>query len=151
MKASDILAECAFCAGFDVKKSEIHGMSQRGGSVTSDVRFGERVFSPMVPEGEADYLVALDESQVDHNRYILREGGVLVTPHALEVIHGPMAGLGERDLPLTSRNFNVAILGMLSVHLAFDADQWQAAIAANVPAHTLAQNMEVFHLGRRFA
>jgi len=53
LKASDIVAEVVFRAGFDVKKSEIHGMSQRGGSVSSDVRFGERVYSPMVPLGEA--------------------------------------------------------------------------------------------------
>ena len=59
IKASDILADVAFSAGLDVKKSEMHGMSQRGGSVSSDVRFGERVFSPMVPEGEADFLVVI--------------------------------------------------------------------------------------------
>ena len=151
IKASDILAECACLAGFDVKKSEIHGMSQRGGSVTSDVRFGAEVFSPMVPEGEADYLIALDETQVDHNRHILRDGGVIVTPHPLVVVHGPMPELDERDLPLTPRNFNVAILGMVSRHLSFEAAVWEAAIAAHVPAHTLAQNMDVFHLGRRFA
>lgn len=151
IKASDILAACAFRAGHDVKKSEIHGMSQRGGSVTSDIRYGQQVFSPMVPEGEADFLVALDESQVEHNRYVLRPTGTLITPHPLAVIHGPMAELDERDLPLTSRNFNVAILGMLSVHLDFEPDHWEGAIAAHVPRHTLAQNLEVFRLGRRFA
>lgn len=151
IKASDILAECAFRAGFDVKKSEIHGMSRRGGSITSDVRFGKEVFSPMVPDGESDFLVALDETQVDHNRHVLRKGGGIVTPHPLEVIHGPMTELDERDLPLSPRNFNVAILGMLSVHLDFEVEQWEAAIAAHVPEHTLVQNMEVFHLGRRFA
>ena len=57
--ASDILADAAFRAGRDVKKSELHGMSQRGGSVTSEVRFGAQVFSPMVPRGEADFLVVL--------------------------------------------------------------------------------------------
>lgn len=74
LKASDIVAEVAFRAGLDVKKSEIHGMSQRGGSVTSDVRFGSQVFSPMVPEGEADYLVVLAEDQVEVNRAALRSG-----------------------------------------------------------------------------
>ena len=80
LKASDIVAEVAFRAGLDVKKSEIHGMSQRGGSVTSDVRFGERVYSPMVPPGEADYLVVLSPDQVEPNRWQLREGGTLITP-----------------------------------------------------------------------
>ena len=60
LKGTDILADVALRAGFDVKKSEIKGMSQRGGSVTGDVRFGERVFSPMVPAGEADFLLVLE-------------------------------------------------------------------------------------------
>ena len=64
LKASDILAEAAFAAGFDVKKADVHGMSQRGGSVRSDLRFGPRVFSPMVPAGEADVLVVLAEGPV---------------------------------------------------------------------------------------
>jgi indolepyruvate ferredoxin oxidoreductase beta subunit len=64
LKASDILADVAFSAGLDVKKSELHGMSQRGGSVSSDVRFGERVFSPMVPEGEADFLLVLRRTRL---------------------------------------------------------------------------------------
>ena len=72
LKASDILAEAAFFAGLDVKKAEVHGMSQRGGSVTSDVRFGPRVLSPMVSAGEADFLVVLAEDQVEGNRGWLR-------------------------------------------------------------------------------
>ena len=57
LKITDIMAEILFDAGYDVKKSEVHGMSQRGGSVSSEVRFGRQVFSPMVPDGESDYLV----------------------------------------------------------------------------------------------
>jgi indolepyruvate ferredoxin oxidoreductase beta subunit len=72
IKASDILADAALRAGLDVKKSEIHGMSQRGGSVTSDVRFGGRVLSPMVPRGEADFLVVLAPSEVEVARPLLR-------------------------------------------------------------------------------
>ncbi len=62
--ASDILAEAALRAGLDVKKSEIHGMSQRGGAVFSHVRFGERVHSPMIPQGEADVLYALERMEL---------------------------------------------------------------------------------------
>src|SRR5271157_2985642 len=80
IKASDILADVAFSAGLDVKKSELHGMSQRGGSVSSDVRFGERVFSPMVPEGKADFLLVLAADQVVVNAAALRPGGVLIEP-----------------------------------------------------------------------
>src|ERR1039458_8936155 len=80
LKASDILADVAFGAGLDVKKSELHGMSQRGGSVSSDVRFGERVFSPMVPEGEADFLLVLAADQVAVNAAALAAGGILIEP-----------------------------------------------------------------------
>ena len=64
VKASDILADAAFRAGHDVKKAEVHGMSQRGGSVTTDVRYGPAVVSPMVPDGEADILVVMEPTQV---------------------------------------------------------------------------------------
>jgi indolepyruvate ferredoxin oxidoreductase beta subunit len=84
IKASDILADVAFTAGLDVKKSELHGMSQRGGSVSSDVRFGERVFSPMVPEGEADFLLVIAPDQIPVNAAALRPGGTLIDPSQIE-------------------------------------------------------------------
>src|ERR1035437_3680571 len=83
LKASDILADVAVRAGYDVKKSEIKGMSQRGGSVSSDVRFGDVVLSPMVPPGQADYLLVLEATQVEPNRHALSPGGVLITPDAV--------------------------------------------------------------------
>src|SRR5512133_986528 len=82
LTASDILAQAVLRAGYDVKKSEIKGMSQRGGSVTSDVRFGRAVFSPMVPAGEADFLVVLEPTQVEPSRFWLRSEGVLITPES---------------------------------------------------------------------
>ena len=78
IKASDILADVAFSSGLDVKKSELHGMSQRGGSVSSDVRFGERVFSPMVPEKEADFLLVIAPDQVEVNAAVLGQNGILI-------------------------------------------------------------------------
>ena len=74
IKASDILADAAFRAGLDVKKAEIHGMSQRGGSVSSDVRFGDEVLSPMIPRGEADFVLVLAPSEVEVVRPLLRAG-----------------------------------------------------------------------------
>ena len=59
LSASHVLAETLFLAGYDVKKAEVHGMSQRGGSVASDIRFGTRILSPMIPVGEVDFLLAL--------------------------------------------------------------------------------------------
>ena len=73
--ASEILSEAAMLAGFDVKKSEIHGMSQRGGSVVSHVRFGTEVFSPIVPEGEGDILFGFEMMETVRALPLLRPGG----------------------------------------------------------------------------
>ena len=110
LTASDIVADVAFSAGLDVKKSELHGMSQRGGSVSSDVRFGERVFSPMVPEGEADFLVVIAPDQVPVNAAVLAQGGILIDPSQID----------EASLP-NKKSLNVALLGVLSRHLQFPA------------------------------
>jgi indolepyruvate ferredoxin oxidoreductase beta subunit len=136
IKASDILSEAAFRAGFEVKKSEIHGMSQRGGSVTSDVRFGPQVLSPMVPPGEADYLVVLAADQVEVNRGQLRAGGVLIVPEMIDP-----ARLSNR------KSFNVALLGVLSQYLEIPEAQWRAAIQACLPEKLRAANQQAFDVG----
>ena len=140
LKGSDILAEAAFRAGLDVKKSEVHGMSQRGGSVTSGVRFGREVLSPMVPAGEADYLVVLAADQVEVNAGALREGGVLITPEAIDA-----AALPNR------RSLNVALLGVLSTHLEIDGAHWQAAVRAHLKAKLHEMNLQAFDMGRAAA
>ena len=138
IKASDILSEAAFRCGFEVKKSEIHGMSQRGGSVTSDVRFGPQVLSPMVPPGEADCLVVLAPDQVEVNRGQLRPGGVLLAPDLIDPAR------------LTNRkSLNVALLGALSVHLEIPEDKWREAIHAVLPEKLHAANEQAFAEGRR--
>jgi indolepyruvate ferredoxin oxidoreductase beta subunit len=138
IKASDILSEAAFRSGFEVKKSEIHGMSQRGGSVTSDVRFGPQVLSPMVPPGEADFLVVLAPDQVEVNRGQLRAGGVLIAPDLID-----LAKLSNR------KSFNVALLGALSAHLEIPGEQWRAAIHAVLPEKLHAANEQAFAEGRK--
>jgi len=115
--ASDVLARAALGAGFDVKKSETHGMSQRGGSVHSDVRFGERVLSPMITPGEADYLVVLDPAEVEPGRYLLGPSGELFTPDQVDA----------RLLP-SKRSLNVALLALLSRRLPIAPDAFHAAL-----------------------
>jgi indolepyruvate ferredoxin oxidoreductase beta subunit len=137
LKASDIVAEVAQSAGLDVKKSELHGMSQRGGSVSSDVRFGERVFSPMVPEGEADYLVVITADQVAVNAASLRPGGVVVEPGQVR----------ESELR-NKKSLNVALLGALSRHLEFSVEAWMAAIRNHLPETQHEANLQAFNLGR---
>lgn len=138
--ASDILADVAFRAGHDVKKAEIHGMSQRGGSVTSDVRFGRKVLSPMVPEGEADFLLVLAPDQVDNNRHMLRPGGVLLEPSIIDV-----SRLGS------NRAFNTAMLGVLSHHLPLPEELWIEAIRAHLPGNVHEVNIAAFRQGRQIA
>ena len=140
LKASDILADAALLAGYDVKKAEIHGMSQRGGSVSSDVRFGTKVLSPMVPPGAAAYLLVLAEDQVENNRGALAPGGVLIEPSVI-------AGI---ELP-HRRSANVALLGRLSRELDLPEDAWRGAIERNLKPELHEINHEAFRLGREEA
>ena len=137
LKASDIVADVAAAAGLDVKKSEIHGMSQRGGSVSSDVRYGEQVFSPMVPDGEADFLVVFAADQVQVNANVLRPGGVLIEP-----------ALVEESQLRNKKSLNVALLGALSRHLEFPEEAWLDALRRNLPEALLETNLQAFMLGR---
>lgn len=137
IKASDILADAACRAGRDVKKAEVHGMSQRGGSVTSDVRFGDRVLSPMVPRGEADFLLVLAPSEVEVTRPLLRPGGVLIAPDFVP----------EAELP-NRKSLNVALLGALSAHLAIPQAVFLAAVKDALPERLHAVNEKAFALGR---
>ena len=137
LKASDILAELVFRSGMDVKKSEIHGMSQRGGSVSSDVRFGPVVLSPMVPEGEADYLVVTQQDQVAVNVNLLAKNGILIQPSDV-----------EQSKLRNKKSLNVALLGVLSNHLDFPEEAWKAAIQQNLPEPLHEANLQAFALGR---
>jgi indolepyruvate ferredoxin oxidoreductase beta subunit len=137
IKASEILADAAFSTGIDIKKAEIHGMSQRGGSVSSDVRFGDRVFSPMVSEGEADFLVVIAPDQIEVNRAALAPGGRLIDPSAID----------ETRVP-NKKNINVSLLGVLSRYLPFPIEAWTGALSRNLPAAALEASLAAFHLGR---
>ena len=137
IKASDIFADVAFRNGCEVKKAEVHGMSQRGGSVQSDVRFGTAVSSPMIPDGACDFLVVMEPSQVEVVRAGLRAGGTLITP----------AEIDTAKLP-SSKALNVAMLGRLSRSFEFSEESWQASLRANFPEKLHAANAVAFALGR---
>jgi indolepyruvate ferredoxin oxidoreductase beta subunit len=137
IKASDIIADAAFRAGHDVKKSEIHGMSQRGGSVTSDIRFGDRVLSPMVPPGEADFLLVIAPDQVENNRHMLKPEGVLIAPDWIDA-----------SKLRSARSANVALVGCLSALLQLDMRIWLEALRANLPTKGFESNELAFNLGR---
>ena len=137
LKVTDILSEAVFRCGYDVKKSEVHGMSQRGGSVSSEVRYGECVASPMVPAGEADVLAVLDTTQVEVAKGVLKADGVLITPE---------------DLPLDKlqnpKALNTMMLGAISNHIEIPVETLLESLKANLPEKLHEMNVEMFNLGR---
>jgi len=137
LTAAGIVADVAFRYGFEVKQSELHGLSQRGGSVSSDVRFDREVFSPMVPDGEADFLVVIAPERVEVNRPHLRPGGVLIAPDAIDTTK------------LTNhKSLNVALLGVLSQQVDIPEPVWLDAIGAAFPEKLHIANLQAFALGR---
>jgi len=137
LTASDIVADVALHVGLDVKKSELHGMTQRGGSIASVVGFGGEVFSPMVPAGEADFLVVIEPDQTSVNAAVLSPRGMIVEPSQF-----PAEKLRNK------KSLNVAMLGALSRHLEFSEEAWIAAIRRRLPEKQVEANLEAFALGR---
>jgi indolepyruvate ferredoxin oxidoreductase beta subunit len=137
LTCTDILGRVVFDLGYDVKKAEVHGMSQRGGAITSDLRFGEKVMSPMIPVGKADFLVVLGEDQIEPNQHHLKDDGILVKPSDFDT-----SKLENK------RTLNVALLGALSKHMDFTGEQWIEAIHQQLPERLHAVNEAAFQLGR---
>ena len=149
IRAANILADTTLRAGYDVKQSEIHGMSQRGGSVSSDIRFGKKVYSPMVPVGEADFVLVLHPTQEDNNRYHISQGGIFLSVSQFLADGDALNALDKDDAtPITERNCNVALLGVLSNHLPFEEAHWEAAIRTHLPEKVHTQNIEAFQYGK---
>ena len=135
IRASDMLTQAAFRMGFDVKKSELHGMSQRGGSVSSDVRFGKKIASPMITGGEVTFLIAVSEDQIDVCKPMLTPDTIIIRPS---------------DLPqeyATSRMLNIAMLGILNKHITFPRTLWETLIRENFKGEVAEQNIKAFEFG----
>ena len=139
LKVTDILAEVLFRAGYDVKMSEVHGMSQRGGSVSSEVRYGEEVASPMVPEGESDFLIVLEPTQIEVNLHKLKAGGVLITTDDVPT-----------DRLKTPKALNTMMLGALSAKMPDIGEElFLEVLKAFLPEKLHELNIEMFRLGRQ--
>ena len=137
IKASDIFADVVFRQGHTAKKAEVHGMSQRGGSVQSDVRFGTEVHSPMIPDGACDFLIVMEPTQIEVVRGSLRDNGKLIVP----------ADIDTTKLP-SAKALNVAMLGCLSRHFDFPESVWRESLRSNFPEKLHAANEAAFNLGR---
>lgn len=170
--ASEILSEACMLAGHDVKKSEIHGMSQRGGSVVSHVRFGEEVFSPIVPEGEGDILFGFELLETYRSLPLLRKGAAVIA-NDLKILP-PAVLLGQEQYPENLpqriaekfpdfllvdgqtiaaeagnvRAANTVLLGAVSKRLPIEERYWMTALEKMVPAKALSVNVAAFSEGR---
>lgn len=137
LTASEVIAEAAFRQGHDVKKSEVHGMSQRGGGVSSHLRFGSKVFSPLIPAGQVDLLLAFDREEGEKYRFMLKPSGRMIDP----------AGAGA-DTARLGRMLNTYLIGVGSNLLPIELPFWLEALRDCVRADFLEANLKVFHEGR---
>lgn len=170
--AAEILSETFMLAGFDVKKSEIHGMSQRGGSVVSHVRYGKEVFSPMVPEGDGDILFGFELMESYRHLSLLKPGGTVVVNDLC--IAPPSVLIGQEQYPAdmalkiqelfpdcllvdgqnlaiqagNARAANTVLLGAVSKRLDIEEKYWVEAIEKMVPKKALEVNLKAFQMGR---
>ncbi len=171
---SKILASGLVDMGYDVKMSEIHGMSQRGGSVSTQIRYGEKVYSPNIGEGEADIVVAFEKTEALRGLHFLKRGGTLVVDekeiYPLPVLMGSMKypdgivnELREKVANVivlnaaqiaeelgNARAQNMVLLGSLVVFLGLEHADWKALIAKNLPEKAVELNQKAFDRGVAF-
>ena len=171
--ASKLLGHLLLTKGYDVKVSEVHGMSQRGGSVVTYVRFGDKVYSPIIDKGETDYIVSFELLEAARWLEYLKPGGRIVTNtqqmEPMPVIAGlatypedlvgklqakgiavdAMDCLALAEEAGSPKAVNMVLMGRLSRHFPDIAPEaWQASLEANVPAKVLDLNRKAFALGR---
>ena len=173
--ASRVLGHLFMDAGYDVKVSEVHGMSQRGGSVVTYVRFGDTVASPIIDEGQADYIISFELLEAARYLPYLRDGGKLISNSQqmdpMPVITGAtvypdhipsrIVELGvDADIfdALTlaraagsAKAVNIVLLGRFSRYFDFSPEAWDAALRDVIPARFLAMNLKAFESGRTSA
>jgi indolepyruvate ferredoxin oxidoreductase beta subunit len=173
--ASDIIGDVALAGGYDVKKTDTLGMAQRGGSVISHLRLAERVYSPLVREGEADILLGFEKLETVRWAGYLKPGAVaIINNHAippLSVNQGLEHYTADDEIKSiilqrtdkiylvdgtqkaaalgNVRALNIFMLGCLSKFLPFEITDWEAGIALHLPEKLLKLNMTAFELGRK--
>ena len=170
--ASKLLGRLLLTKGYDIKVSEVHGMSQRGGSVVTYVRFGEKVYSPVIDKGEADYIVSFELLEAARWSEYLREGGKIITNtqqiNPMPVITGAAqypcdldSKMQEKGITVdqldaltlaeqagSAKAVNIVLMGHLSRSFDFTLEEWMDAIEKSVPSKFLELNKKAFLLGR---
>ncbi len=167
--AADLLARAALAAGLEVKLSEIHGMAQRGGAVSTVVRFGATVRSMRADVGCADFIVSFETTEALRNLPFLKEGGtLLVNDEAIKPLpvatgkaamprdaRGKLSAAGATLIPAgriarqagSPKSTNVVLLGAMAAGLPFSQQSWEEIIAAHVPPKTVDANVQAFRAG----
>lgn len=169
--ASEVISEAAVKAGYDVKKSEIHGMAQRGGSVNSHVRFGDKVYSPLVMKGDCDLLLAFEKLEALRMADFVKEGGSIIVsdqrinpstvitgagtyPESIEetlkVNFESVIFIDALKIARTAgnpRTANVALLGAASKLLDIPEEIWRETITERVPERAIEVNLKAFQMG----
>lgn len=168
--ASRLLGNVAQQNGYDVKVSEVHGMSQRGGSVVTYVRYGEQVHSPIIEKGEADYILAFELLEAARYLPYLKKGGKIIVNHQqidpMPVITGAAAypeellekmratgaeiidvdALSTAEQAGSAKAVNVALIGTLAKNSSFAREQWEKSIEQTVPERFRELNLKAFSL-----
>ena len=134
LKAAEVCALAAMHAGHNVKKSEIHGMAQRGGSVESHVRFGKKVYSPLASSGGADFLVCFRRDEHARLKRFLNKNSMDLSVHIEKA----------KSLISNTRQLNMAFVGMLSKFLPISEKNWMLALQDTFAPSVFETNMEVF-------
>ncbi len=172
--ASKLLGKLLLNKGYDVKVSEVHGMSQRGGSVVTYVRYGDKVYSPVIDKGEADVIVSFEMLEAARWVEYLKKDGVIITNtqqvNPMPVITGAceyprkleskikdlginldaIDALSLAEKAGNSKAVNIVLMGRLSKAFDFTIDEWMAAIEQSVPEKFLELNKKAFSFGREF-
>jgi indolepyruvate ferredoxin oxidoreductase beta subunit len=171
LRASDIICEVIMETGFDVKKSEVHGMAQRGGCVTSHVRFGRKVYSPLAESGSIQTLVSFEKMEALRYLKLLKENAAIIVN--TEEIYPPAVNMGDMPYPEDAIDFlkknygkvtsfnaaelaqkagniktaNVVLLGALSNLMNIDQSIWQNVIKKSFPEKLIKVNLAAFQMG----
>jgi indolepyruvate ferredoxin oxidoreductase beta subunit len=172
---AELVARTAIRAGFDAKKTEVHGAAQRGGSVVSHVRYAPKVYSPLIPSGEVDILVALEQLEGLRWAHTVRPGGLIVLNSEERIpasIDGkPVDYPGEIEPFLSGKGYdvkvldaqaiavglgnyraaNIVLLGAIFTATGIPEEEWFAVMKASLPPHILELNLSAFREGMKFA
>ncbi len=137
LTASEIAGWASIFDGYDAKKSEVHGMSQRGGSVESHLRIGKNIYSPLIPDGEADFIVSFHKDEHKRMKYFLKKNGIDLIEYLTRA---------ENEIE-NDKLINTYLLGVLSKHLPVSEQSWIKAME-RVFSSYLDKNIEIFKKGR---